>query len=933
MSFIRTGELSEPDYSQQTSASKHDVLNREKLPGDLDEIAVREPVEAPSESAAICARALLAVSWKLCAYVILLRIAGSEIGEWVISRELLALWFGVGLFRGARRFINSESTLSVLEAILTPLLIPVVFALEHLAKSDPKLAFGVGVLALFFCADQIANHFHLWLTAHAGMGEREREELRTAWRRRFASAYLLNFAVAAVPFALVVKGFPAGLLVVLMPLIGIAWALRPRTVGLDWGIRGSLRALTSFLSWGRWEGPFDSKTPGVFRSPAGPITLRWGLTLGTIGALSICFSPPFDEAAAMFERGDYPRLLTWVLNAVFLPLVLLVSTLMIVAGRELATTAEDLEWQLGEEDGTACFRQITARLRSSDDEVTRENHYLGKHYHLRYPVFLPRRLLKDGHGKIGGGTGTGKTSRGLLPLVLQEIERNDCAVILLDLKFTNFFLQALRKASGSRFKVFTNEPGKATYVFNPFTQLQNGTTSVNQICEILLDALRLAHGEGYGRSYFSRTSRIWLSEVLHAYPNLKSFHELFEILRREPPKGSAGADERRIRSECTELLSVAQSLASCDALNWGHVPGARPEALRDQIILKDVIEQNGVLYVSLPMSRESITAREIANLFVFLLFEVARETSKKGHKVLLVIDEFPWMASRQFERILREARGFGISILLSYQSEADLQTEDAPNLAAVVEQNTVFKQYFSLSEPEVQDILLKSCGLATSIQHSASVSGLESTPIFETRRTLVTDSNGHKWVAERRLQVGSAISKVRKGELPVLGETFTATPMLVPRWNINDLLSYSADPEASIVRFDRDSGYSQYGGLPFVIRSPFAMSLREKDELEAMEWPKPTPSTIVAGVRSRLYRSFFKYQGSPQNPVHNAQPTQAPSRPPNGRPQQRSNPSRPKGKGLSPRPVAPSTPGAGKSKGFWKQRLQQISSKNQGGMI
>lgn len=139
------------------------------------------------------------------------------------------------------------------------------------------------------------------------------------------------------------------------------------------------------------------------------------------------------------------------------------------------------------------------------------------------------------------------------------------------------------------------------------------------------------------------------------------------------------------------------------------------------------------------------------------------------------------------------------------------------------------------------------------------------------------------------------------------------------------------------MRFDRDSGYSQYGGLPFVIRSPFVMSLREKDELEAMEWPKPTPSTIVAGVRSRLYRSFFKYQGpaqnAAQNPVHNVQPTQAPSRPPKTRPQQRSNPARPKGKSPNARGVVLPTAGTSKPKGFWKQRLQQMSLKNQGGQI
>ena len=37
-----------------------------------------------------------------------------------------------------------------------------------------------------------------------------------------------------------------------------------------------------------------------------------------------------------------------------------------------------------------------------------------------------------------------------------------------------------------------------------------------------------------------------------------------------------------------------------------------------------------------------------------------------------------------------------------HQSLADLESEGAPGLAAVVQQNTQFKQYFSASEPELQ---------------------------------------------------------------------------------------------------------------------------------------------------------------------------------------------------------------------------------------
>ena len=85
---------------------------------------------------------------------------------------------------------------------------------------------------------------------------------------------------------------PNDMLVVVMPLVALGWVLRPRTISFNHGLVGTLRACVSFLSWGRWEEPMGTTTPGVFRSPGGPILIRWILIFCALVSLSVVFSPP-----------------------------------------------------------------------------------------------------------------------------------------------------------------------------------------------------------------------------------------------------------------------------------------------------------------------------------------------------------------------------------------------------------------------------------------------------------------------------------------------------------------------------------------------------------------------------------------------------------------------------------------------------------------
>ena len=80
------------------------------------------------------------------------------------------------------------------------------------------------------------------------------------------------------------------------------------------------------------------------------------------------------------------------------------------------------------------------------------------------------------------------------------------------------------------FRFFTSEKGKATHHFNPFQSLESSSRSLIQICHLFLDSLSLSHGEGYGRSYYSRKNRHLLYEALEAEPRPRSFEARYERL-------------------------------------------------------------------------------------------------------------------------------------------------------------------------------------------------------------------------------------------------------------------------------------------------------------------------------------------------------------------------------------------------------------------
>lgn len=445
------------------------------------------------------------------------------------------------------------------------------------------------------------------------------------------------------------------------------------------------------------------------------------------------------------------------------------------------------------------------RLRRSANRLESRHLWLGTHAQLDYPVLLDRQILSE-HAHILGDTGSGKTALGVTPLVTQLIRRADSPVVVIDLKGDNALFQTVRQEAAAAklpFRFFTNELNKTTYTFNPFLQGAHETLSLNQLCENMLDALNLNHGEGYGRSYYSRVARHWLHRALRQHPHVKSFTELHEIAADREAFARPGDHK-----DAFELLSVIEILASFDQLNITPQTRAYPAEVLDHAIhMPRVMAANQVVYFWLPSAVESAAVREIAKLALYALLQASYDQVRRtgqAKQTYLVIDEFQRIASANFKIILEQARSMGIGAILANQTIADLNTPDV-DLRRTVQTNTRFKQCFSATDVEQQETLMTASGEA-----------------IDMHRSVTTSSGG-------------------QGR----SQSVTYAEYTRPRLQRNDIIRASDDPYASIVHIHRGSGYSQYSGFSIPVVGSYAVTRSVYESRQRAAWPEAEPGTIA----------------------------------------------------------------------------------------
>jgi hypothetical protein len=319
------------------------------------------------------------------------------------------------------------------------------------------------------------------------------------------------------------------------------------------------------------------------------------------------------------------------------------------------------------------------------------------------PLLLHERILSE-HCYIVGPSGAGKSSLGIMPLLIQlmrgaktrdETLSDPYPVVVLDLKgdpalFQTVKLEAERR--GQPFQFFTTDKHAPTYRFNPFRGFDRGSRSVAQLCQLILDALNLNHGKGYGRSYYTERSRNVLSRTLKQNKNIQSFDELHAALRDTVSKADI-----RTKGDAFELLSVIEMLTEYRQLITN--PEETISSTDGIIFMPSVLQDRQVVYFWLPAALESISVGEIAKLVLFNLRVAAQDWKRanpgKAREVILVIDELQRVAGENLQGILQDARSFGIHAILANQSLADLKSQTGFDLAPTLMTNTRVKFFFT----------------------------------------------------------------------------------------------------------------------------------------------------------------------------------------------------------------------------------------------
>ena len=350
-------------------------------------------------------------------------------------------------------------------------------------------------------------------------------------------------------------------------------------------------------------------------------------------------------------------------------------------------------------------------LHRSGDPLEREHLFLGYAQDFdtddQWPVLVPRGLLGQ-HMHITGDSGSGKTSRGLASLTAQLArfarERGDCSLLVIDLKGDDALFQGLRHEAGDiPFEWYREQIGFSTFAFNPLLQAQVDFLNPDQRAQAVMDAFGLAY-DMYGGRYYSDMQQSVLYNIFRAHPEVRSFAEIHEILQQ--PR----ARERL----CPGMPHKAWDDGYHVREQIGSISRCRPLNETDDdypmIDLPSLFVMPKIVYFYVPALIGGKLNQQVAKFALYTLLSSALFMPKhRRHQVYCVIDEFQEIVSANMGVILKQARNFDVSMILSNQIASDLNRGDA-QLQGAVAGNTALKWSFRTSELDQQDALIKASG-------------------------------------------------------------------------------------------------------------------------------------------------------------------------------------------------------------------------------
>jgi hypothetical protein len=308
---------------------------------------------------------------------------------------------------------------------------------------------------------------------------------------------------------------------------------------------------------------------------------------------------------------------------------------------------------------------------------------LGRRVDTSEPAGFPVSAL--GNMECRGMTGSGKTSLGCLPAVIQLMRlRPRSLFVWIDLAGDlNSYHNLKREASaeGRRFAHFHLDHEVHTDYFPPFQAIPAGSPNTIAAAELLVKSFHMDYGLVYGGQYFAQQGASCVLDVSR-HVHVRSFRRLAEYL-------TAPLNRRRFR-DADQVRLIVDFL--CEYPQLGNAP--HPE---DEIDINRAITEAWAIYVSTPTLTHQMSARYVAGIILETLASIAVQRSRAGkhHELIYVtIDEVQELAGNSLAALLAQGRKHGLRFLIAYQSTSQLETRDL-DLADIVFENCHVHQYFS----------------------------------------------------------------------------------------------------------------------------------------------------------------------------------------------------------------------------------------------
>ncbi len=737
----------------------------------------------------------------------------------------------------------------------------------HLFPVPVAIEVYVAMTATALVAREVVRHFTFVATVSP-------TSVDAAWDIREAVCWqTLASSLLLVPIALgvLIPQHYAALL--LISAIGWAAMAAAYCRSPEQYIRGFQAAVQTWCSYNRDDQPLA----GVLVSPSGDCRKR--LTMLVVAVLLIVFA--FFRVATVLQVSEAAASFGRVLNSASLFELVFSIGLLVLLCAVLALLPVLLMFLAILIIGTPVFgrlsipkpsfvpasewKDITVRIRSSENATERESLYLGRVSYDQSPMLVPAEVFRE-HAHFLGDSGSGKTARGLSPFIEQVIGGGNASVMVLDLKGDSpELLQSLKQGVKTAktlngidvpVRYFTQRDDLATYGFNPFKLPCWNRLNQLQKTDILCGALGLNYGSDYGEGYFSSANASVLYATVSHFPEINNFEQLRDKLAYviSSPKRH-GLDEKSKDAGNHVKMSVTR-LASIAALN------ITDDCTPNQAVADDCIDPTRLFqnpeahYFSLSATLGPGSSPEIGRLASYMLLTAATLTERKV-PVYLVIDEFQRMASRNLDYLLQLARSMGVAVILANQSMQDLYRYD---LISTLETNCRYRQWFAISGWDDQERLSKASGETVDTMDSVSVS---------------------QSVSDRGTTTSTSHSR---------------NDFIAPRLTKNDIKLVSDDDRKSVVLINRGAGYAQYGGMPVIIESDFHISAEEYNERKAAPWPSSDTGTFRAADWQRPEKEV-PHRGRKQSTspsISKETISLGPEPEPQPQPQPSSTPSKPK---------------------------------------